>query len=449
MKRKLSLLLCAALSLSLLSGCGGGGGGQSASLGGQETSVPQESVSQEPDQAEPALESYPVVLDYYDKEGYAYPEGYAYTHAPDSYLDGYEIWNSGYDSDTREDITVGDFSYRVYNLDDSTEKIAVCCEYVGPTDGVTEVVIPGQVNGITVFVVSLLNTLPDSVTMVTVEEGVQILHNAFLKEPNLACVKLPESLVRIFESFTDLPALSEVNLPSKLYWLQGFHRCSGLTQVTIPESVGYIQAFDDCNLESVTIEGTGLYCLDYNSFRNNPNLTKVDLPDSVHAIAAGCFMDTAISEFDVPACLQDVAPLGTFNKTNQNERILQNTPYMAAVEDEFLIWNDHYLVAYMGNATSVTIPDGITHVCNHAFAGNTTVQEIIVPEGVEVVDDYAIWGTTSLTHLDLPASLTYFGGFSYDTKKTLPKSFVASIPQGSVAQEELDSGKTKLAYTFK
>ena len=71
----------------------------------------------------------------------------------------------------------------------------------------------------------------------------------------------------------------------------------------------------------------------------------------------------------------------------------------------------------MGDATSVTIPDGITNVCNHAFAGNTTVQEIIIPEGVKVVYGSAIWGTTSLTHLDLSDSLTYFGGFPYDTKR--------------------------------
>lgn len=444
MKRKLSLLLCAALSLSLLSGCSGGGGGQSASLGGQEPSVPYESVSQEPEQVETAPESYPVVTNDY---GNSSPEGYALDHAPEQYLtSAYHHYDV--DTSTEEEITVGDYVYTVSTIDGSTEKVAVCQEYVGPTEGITEIIIPGEINGIKVYNVGPL-FLPDSVTSVTVEEGVEVLAYCFQGMPNLTHVELPDSLLRIFESFCDVPLLTEIVLPSKLYWLQGFHRCSGLTQVTIPESVGYIQAFDDCNLESVTIEGTGLYCLDYNSFRNNPNLTKVDLPDSVRAIAAGCFMDTAISEFDVPACLQDVAPLGTFNKTSQNERILQNTPYMAAVKDEFLIWNDHYLVAYMGNATSVTIPDGITHVCNHAFAGNTTVREIIVPEGVEVVHAYAIWGTTSLTHLDLPASLTYFGGFSYDTKKELPKSFVATIPQGSVAQEEFVSGKIKLAYTFK
>lgn len=122
---------------------------------------------------------------------------------------------------------------------------------------------------------------------------------------------------------------------------------------------------------------------------------------------------------------------------------------MSAQTDDFVIWNEKFLVAYLGSDAVVTIPEGVTQICNYAFALNTAVQEIIVPEGVEVVDDYTFTEVTSLTHLDLPSTLTKFGGFPGDTKKTIQSNFVATVPEGSVAIKELEFGKYKLAYELK
>ncbi|MBR4889600.1 MAG: leucine-rich repeat protein, partial [Clostridia bacterium] len=331
--------------------------------------------------------------------------------------------------------------------DNSDEKVAVCADYVGPTEGVTEVTIPGEINGIRVYCLMIANTLPDSVETVVVEEGVSMMIASFLQEPNLTHVELPDSLVHTFESFLNLPKLKEIDLPENLYWLGGFRNCESLTRVTVPASVGYLEAFGYCNLESVAIESESLYCVDYNSFRDNPNLTEVVLPDSVRTIGAGSFMNTGITEFHVPACLQEVGRFGDTNKTDLHERVLMNTPYMDSLEEDFLVWNDRLLVAYLGDDTSVTVPAGVTHLCNYAF-NSETLEELIVPEGVEVFWRYALFNTPALKKLELPSTLTVFE-LSNDMRKALCDTCVVYLPADSVALEFLEQGKYPMQCEIK
>ena len=64
---------------------------------------------------------------------------------------------------------------------------------------------------------------------------------------------------------------------------------------------------------------------------------------------------------------------------------------------------------YNASLTSVTIPDSVTSIGNHAFMDCTSLTGITLPDSVTSIVEYAFVGCTSLTSITIPDSVTSIG----------------------------------------
>ena len=104
---------------------------------------------------------------------------------------------------------------------------------------------------------------------------------------------------------------------------------------------------------------------------------------------------------------------------------------VTVVNTDFVVI-DNVLVAYLGSATDVVIPDnlGITEIGANVFANNTSsIKSVVIPNGVTTIDDSAFAWYYSLAMVTLPNTLTTIGdnafadcGFS---SITIPDSVIS------------------------
>lgn len=85
---------------------------------------------------------------------------------------------------------------------------------------------------------------------------------------------------------------------------------------------------------------------------------------------------------------------------------------VAAENTDFEI-EDGVLIRYTGQENRVTIPDGVIHIGDRAFANCVDVRRIIVPEGVESIGAHAFEYCENLVGIELPESLETIGAYAF------------------------------------
>ena len=73
------------------------------------------------------------------------------------------------------------------------------------------------------------------------------------------------------------------------------------------------------------------------------------------------------------------------------------------------------------NATSVTIPEGITEIDESAFEECESLESIIIPEGVKKIGNYAFYNCSSLAYVQLPNSIKKLGFGVFEDCSSLNK----------------------------
>ena len=98
----------------------------------------------------------------------------------------------------------------------------------------------------------------------------------------------------------------------------------------------------------------------------------------------------------------------------------------AADADGFVI-EDGVLINYVGTATEVVIPDGVTSIGNGAFGYCSGLTSIKIPEGVTSIGDSAFYDCSGLTSITIPEGVTNIGYWAFTgcsglTSITIPES---------------------------
>ncbi|MDE5795556.1 MAG: leucine-rich repeat domain-containing protein, partial [Muribaculaceae bacterium] len=70
------------------------------------------------------------------------------------------------------------------------------------------------------------------------------------------------------------------------------------------------------------------------------------------------------------------------------------------------------LVGTVRQAVNPHIPEGITHIGDYTFLGNTS-ERIIIPEGVVSIGDYAFARCPNLMSVELPNTLIHIGNDAF------------------------------------
>ena len=168
-----------------------------------------------------------------------------------------------------------------------------------------------------------------------------------------------------------------------------FFYCDRLTSITVPNSVKSIgeEAFSGCfGLTSVTI-GSGVTSIGSDAFSDCTSLQKVIVPN----IAAWC----GISFGDYYA-----NPLTNAHHLYSNE----NT-----------------------ETTTITIPNSVTRIGDHAFAGSSSLTSIAIPNSVTSIGEWAFSRCSGLTSVTIGSGVTSIGVYAFSgcsglTSITIPNS---------------------------
>ena len=172
-------------------------------------------------------------------------------------------------------------------------------------------------------------------------------------------------------------------------------------QLVLPDSVMQIcpEIFaDNRHLRQVTCP-EGLEVIGQGAFRNVSQLRIVSLPSTLTEIGREAFCGCGkLSRIQIPK-----------NVTMIGRDAFAETPWYSRQFGKFVIAGDGVLLRYRGHEKSVTVPKKIRHIGGGAFAGCSTLEEVILPEGVDVIGEEAFDGCISLRRVQLPGTLDTLG----------------------------------------
>jgi|GEM_PF-2240674 len=208
-------------------------------------------------------------------------------------------------------------------------------------------------------------------------------------------VTIPEEVTIICDdAFCGCIGLTSVTIPEDVEYIgySAFCDCSGLTSITIPEGVEYVEtyAFSGCRgLASVTIP-EGVKGVGYRVFQDCSKLTNATISSSVTSIDNEAFVwCESLMSIDV-----DI-----------------NNPNYKSVNGLLLSKDGTELIS--GVNGEVTIPEGVTIICESAFIGCTGLSSVMIPSGVEYIGDYAFCQCHDLTSITIPESVMYTGYYAF------------------------------------
>jgi len=302
-------------------------------------------------------------------------------------------------------------------------------------------------------------TQRESVTKVTIQDGVTSIGNLAFYATNIADISIGKDVTSIGDdAFLMCRSLASISIPEGVTEIgnEAFYDCTRLTSVTLPSSLRSIDysAFYGCqNLTSMSIS-EGLTSIGDDVFRNCISLSTITIPASVTSIGRsilyGCTnltMVTCKSEtppstyysFDssAPIAILYVSaaslssyqtswnfyftnikaydPSGscgdgvTWSLSYDGELIIEGagamTDYSSASS---LPWAD-----YIDRIKSVVVEDGVTRIGNRAFKDCTYLSSVKISESVESIGMDAFRRCSNLASIAIPESVMNIGAWAF------------------------------------
>ena len=199
---------------------------------------------------------------------------------------------------------------------------------------------------------------------------------------------------------------------------------SNPSSVTIPATVTY----QGVTYKVVSIDDMAFYHNQNSTTKSN--LKTVTIGSNVEYIGYGAFQGTSIQSVTIPASVKEIGSnpytfgqWGAFAYCESLKTVTFKSTKLRHIP----------IMCFMGTAiTSITIPDGVTHVDLGAFSGCTSLTKvtfpstlhyigysafnncsaltsITIPSGCHIIDAYAFYNCINLSSVTLPSSLVSIG----------------------------------------
>ena len=167
-----------------------------------------------------------------------------------------------------------------------------------------------------------------------------------------------------------------------------FDGCEGLTSINIPDSV--------------TTIGDG-------AFENCSNLTSITIPNSVTSIGASAFSGcSGLTGIVVEAGNPVYHSAGNFLIETASKTLIVGCNNSVIPNDGSVTYIGEY--AFKGSGlTSITIPDNIISIGEHAFAWCNNLPSVTIGNSVTSIGEGAFYGCKNLTSITIPNSVTSIG----------------------------------------
>ena len=261
---------------------------------------------------------------------------------------------------------------------------------------------------------------------------------AFSGCESLEDITLPKGLQYIgFAAFALCSSLKKIILPEELQTIIGgaFNGCSSLTSVicnsyymvtenmlltsdgtkviscwgknrhqTIPNGVQYIDdyAFVGCSSLINLIFPDSLQLIVNGAFEYCNSLTSLTLPSSLQSIGKSAFRGCkSLRSLTLPSSIQSIGN-DAFRGCTSLRSVIGNQFYK--VIDQMLLSADGtQVIAYWGENSEVTIPEGVQSIGDCAFEYCNSLTSLTLPSSLQSIGYRAFWGCKSLSTLYIPA----------------------------------------------
>lgn len=207
--------------------------------------------------------------------------------------------------------------------------------------------------------------------------------SAFIWHTSLTSIEIPESVTSIEEgAFYYCTNLASLVIPSNVTSIgsQAFQTCLSLSSIVIPSSVSTIgnYAFTDCQ-----------------------TLSSIEIPSSVISIGERAFAGCTFMRKNF------------INNSNCTDPQNWGASLVDEITSEGLYITDNVVIRYVGNATSVTIPEGVIGIADHVFSNYYSLISVEIPSSVTSIGNDAFSGCSSLSSILIPERVTSIGGGAF------------------------------------
>jgi len=171
------------------------------------------------------------------------------------------------------------------------------------------------------------------------------------------------------------------------------------------------------------VEGVAVGRIGTNAFKNNGTLTSIVVPTSVTEIEAGAFTGIkALKEITLPFIGMNANSDAYYGETagsegEENEKATDIERHFAYIfgTDEYTYGSQITATYSAGGTASYYLPHGLSKVIlnsdsaysipMYAFAGVTTVREIVLPATIDAIGEGAFSNCANLTKVNVPANV--------------------------------------------
>ena len=197
---------------------------------------------------------------------------------------------------------------------------------------------------------------------------------------------------------------------------------------SVAENGEEIGPFEYCDQIEKLYIAEGIEYISENAFRGCKNLTEIYLPKTMKTIARGAFVDCNIKNVFI---WENVTDFG-YNVFKGNPDLTSfnidpNNSEYVSIDNALYSKDKKTLIAYLGNAKSFTIPEGVEEIADSCFYRNASLKEISFPDTLRKIGHYAFLGCEKIDHILLPDNVEHLGeqafGDCLELKTiTLPKN---------------------------
>jgi hypothetical protein len=201
-----------------------------------------------------------------------------------------------------------------------------------------------------------------------------------------------------------------------------FTLCENLTNITLPDGLTNIgqYAFSGCSgLTNITLPGSIISIGQY-AFSSCGGLTEISLPEGLTTIGQYAFSSTGLTNILVPASVTNIGQ-AAFSGVSAI-MVATNNPAYSSVGGVLFDSGQTTIVEFPSGQikspfifAGYTIPNGVIHIGDSAFAGCFFLTNIMIPASVASIGNDAFNECTRLTNLAIPDNVTNIGNSAFES----------------------------------
>ena len=225
-------------------------------------------------------------------------------------------------------------------------------------------------------------------------------------------------------TFSNLSTLNSViigsgvlNIPAN--FISG---CSNVTSLNIPESVtsiGFL-AFSNCSSLTSIIIPESVTSIGFSAFANCSSLTSIIIPESVTSIAAGAFYNcSSLTSITIP---ESVTSIGSYAFAYTGITSVTIPASVTSIGSEAFVNSKLFSLIY--NAESC---ENFTARYN-PFNGLTTLKVVTIGATVKSIPEFFIFGFSGVTSVTIPEGVTHIGASAFDACNNLTRFICEGNP---------------------